>query len=264
MNAMSLDHDDNIVKHQTPTRDAFLGGRLFIAQPRKGFRAGLDSVLLGASARRADGSLLDLGSGVGTAALVALAHNPTIVATLADNDPEMLALAEQNIAANGFAARARTALADATASAAVRRAAGLLPNAHATVIANPPFFATGRGTVSGERGRAAARHMDVAGLDQWVRTAVGCGTADGEVIFVLPAESLGLLLAAFEARLGAVTVLPLSPRPGLPASRVFVRGIKQSRAPLTVLAGRPIHGAEGNGFSPEIEPVLRGEQRFVW
>lgn len=264
MNAMSLDHDDNIVKHQTPTRDAFLGGRLVIAQPRKGFRAGLDSVLLGASVRRAEGSLLDLGSGVGTAGLVALAHAPALAATLADNDPDVLALAEQNIAANGFAGRARTVLADVTAPAAVRRAAGLVPDAYATVIANPPFFASGRGTISGERGRAAARHMKAEGLEQWVRTAVGCGAADGEIVFVLPAESLGLLLTAFEARLGGITVLPLSPRPDQPASRVLVRGIKQSRAPLTVLAGRPIHGPEGNGFSPEIEPVLRGAGRFVW
>ena len=73
---MSLDHDGIIVKHQTSTRDAFLGGRLSIAQPAHGFRAGLDSVLLGAAVGRADGTLLDLGAGAGAAALVALSHAP--------------------------------------------------------------------------------------------------------------------------------------------------------------------------------------------
>jgi tRNA1(Val) A37 N6-methylase TrmN6 len=264
MNAMSLDHDGSIVKYQTPTRDAFLGGRLIIAQPRKGFRAGLDSVLLGASVRLGEGALLDLGAGVGTAALVALRQAPGLTAMLADADPAVLALAGQNIIANGFDGRARTALVDVTAPGATRRAAGLVAGSFATAVANPPFFAAGRGTSSGEPGRAAARQMPGVSLDLWVKTAAASAVADGEITFVMPAESLHALLAAFEGRLGAITVLPLSPRPGMPATRILVRGIKQSRAPLTLLAGRPIHAGEGNGFSPEIEAVLKGEQRFVW
>ena len=54
----------------------------------------------------------------------------------------------------------------------------------------------------------------------------------------MPAESLGPLLAAFEPRFGALTLLPLSPRPETPASRILLRGIKGSRAPLTLLPGR--------------------------
>ena len=75
---MSLDQPNAFVKHQTPTRDAFLGGRITVSQPRHGFRAGLDSVLLGAAVASGSTSLLDLGCGVGTAALVALAHNPAL------------------------------------------------------------------------------------------------------------------------------------------------------------------------------------------
>jgi tRNA1(Val) A37 N6-methylase TrmN6 len=261
---MSLDHDGNIVKHQTPTRDAFLGGQLVIAQPRKGFRAGLDSVLLGSSVRRLEGELLDLGAGVGTAALVALQHAPTLSATLADNAPDILGLAQQNIAANGFSARARTIPLDVMGGAKARRAAGLRSDAFATVVANPPYFEAGKGTIAPETGRAGARHMEAGALDQWVRTAVGAATPDGEIIFIMPAASLGALLVAFEGRLGALTVLPLSPRPSLPASRILVRGIKQSRAPLILLPIQPIHMADGHGFSPEIEAALRGAGRFVW
>ena len=64
---MSLDHATSIVKYQTATRDAFLGGTLTVAQPAKGFRAGLDSVLLGAAVGPGRGTMLDLGAGVGTA-----------------------------------------------------------------------------------------------------------------------------------------------------------------------------------------------------
>src|SRR5215217_6522799 len=49
LGVMSLEHPIDFVKQQTLTRDAFLGGRLNLSQPRNGFRAGLDSVLLGAA-----------------------------------------------------------------------------------------------------------------------------------------------------------------------------------------------------------------------
>ena len=45
---------------------------------------------------------------------------------------------------------------------------------------------------------------------------------------------------------------------------LLLRGVKDSRARLTLLSARAVHGAEGAGFSPEIDAVLRGETRLVW
>src|SRR4051812_15344768 len=104
---MSLDHATDLVKQQTLTRDAFLGGRLVVSQPEKGFRAGLDSVLLGASVCPGARRLLDLGAGAGTASLVALADLPEAGATLVEVDPGMAAIAVLNLGANGFAERSR-------------------------------------------------------------------------------------------------------------------------------------------------------------
>lgn len=261
---MSLDHATSIVKYQTATRDAFLGGRLTVAQPAKGFRAGLDSVLLGAAAAVGGGALLDLGAGVGTAALVALAQHPSRRATLIETDAEALALARDNLAGNGFSSRAEVLELDVTAPGAVRAAAGLATDQFACVIANPPFFAAGQGTDAKGAGRAAARHMAAAALDNWVKTAAASAAPGGEIIFILPADSLVPLLAAFAPRFGALTLLPLSPRPGAASTRLLLRGIKGSRAPLTLLAARPVHANDGAAFSPEIEAILRGATRLVW
>lgn len=260
---MSLDQAADLVKQQTPTRDAFLGGRLTVSQPARGFRAGLDSVLLGAAVGVDAKSLLDLGAGVGTAALVALADLPDLNATLVDSDPSALALAALNIESNGFADRARVLSLDLTAPGRVRAAAGLPADHFATVIANPPFFAPGRGSAPSET-RAAARHMDDAELDRWARTAATHAAPDGEVIFIHVAEALPPLLTAFTARFGAVTVLPLLPRDGEAASRVIVRGIKGSRAPFRLLAARTLHEPEGRSFRPEFDAIFRGQARLVW
>lgn len=259
---MSLDQPKAFVKHQSVTRDAFLGGRLTLSQPARGFRAGLDSVLLGAAVAPDRTTLLDMGCGVGTAAFVALAHNAGLTATLADSNAEMAALAEANAADNGFAGRARIVVTDIVGKGAARHAAGLVDNGYDAVIANPPFFADG--TLASDPGRAGARHMDAAALDLWIKAAAGMAAAGGEVIFVYPAQSLGSLLAGFTQRFGAVTVLPLVPREGEPASRVLVRGIKGSRAPLTLLASRALHEVEGRAFRPEFDAIFRGLTRLVW
>jgi tRNA1(Val) A37 N6-methylase TrmN6 len=262
--AMSLDQADSIVKHQTVTRDAFLGGRLIVSQPRNGFRAGLDSVLLGASVPAGAATLLDLGSGVGTASLVALSDHPTLDATLVEIDPATIPLTVQNIAENGFAPRARVITADVAGKGAVREAAGIARDRYDVVIANPPFFDGERGTLPGVAARAGARHMGDDQLDLWVKTAAASAAPEGTVIFIHAATALPALLAAFDQRFGGVTVLPLLPRPGAPALRVLIRGRKGSRAPFTLLAPRLLHAAEGRAFTPEMDAVFRGVARFDW
>jgi tRNA1(Val) A37 N6-methylase TrmN6 len=261
---MSLDQPTDFVKHQTATIDAFLDGRLLVSQPRHGFRAGLDSVILGASVALASASVLDLGAGVGVAAMVALSHVAGRRALLVDSDEESLALARRNLAANDMADRADVVALDVTAKGDVRETAGLAREAYASVIANPPYFAADAGTKAGHAGRAAARHGEADALDLWVRTAVAHTAPGGEVVFIHRAEALPALLAAFGARLGALTVLPLAPRAGEPASRVLVRGLKGSRAPLRLLAARSLHGDEGRGFAAGFEAIFRGQATLVW
>ncbi len=260
---MSLDEATDLVKQQSLTRDAFLGGRLTVSQPEKGFRAGLDSVLLGAAVGEKSRSLLDLGAGAGTAALVAMADLPALSACLVEADPQMVALAVLNIAANDMTGRARVLTLDVTSTGSTRAVAGLAADHFDTVIANPPFFDPGRGSAPAAA-RSDARHMDDAALDRWVKAAATHAAPGGEVIFIHTAEALPLLLAAFTRRFGAVTVLPLLPREGEPASRVLVRGIKGSRAPFALLAARALHEAGGRTFRPEFDAIFRGGARLIW
>lgn len=259
---MSLDQPTPNVKRQT-TADAFLGGRLTIEQPATGFRAGLDSVLLGAAVSATQGKLLDLGAGVGTATLVALADRPGLAATLVESDEAAAALARVNLAANGFAGRSDVVTLDVAAAGRARTAAGLPADDFTAVIANPPFFEAGNGTAAAAE-RRAAREAGTEALDLWVKTAASHAAPNGEIIFIHLAERLPVLLAAFTARFGAVTVLPLAPREGEAATRVLIRGIKGSRAPFNLLATRAMHEPAGRGFRPEFEAIFRGTGRLHW
>jgi tRNA1(Val) A37 N6-methylase TrmN6 len=64
------------------------------------------------------------------------------------------------------------------------------------------------------------------------------------------------VLAAFEGRFGGLKVLPLLPRADAAAHRVIVQGVKGSRAPLQLMPGFVLHGADGQ-FTPAAQDILR-------
>jgi tRNA1(Val) A37 N6-methylase TrmN6 len=244
------------------TRDAFLGGRLSIAQPERGFRAGTDSVLLGAAVSPASRTLLDIGCGVGTAAFVALAYNPELSAVLMDRDADLVVTAAGNIVHNQMEERARATFCDVAAPNAEREARGVRLRAFDSVIANPPYFHVG--TLAPEPQRATSRHMANDMLETWLRLASASVRQNGEALFIYPAEGLYHLLACMQGRFGNVTVMPIASRPGQDASRVLVRGTRGSRAPMRIMTPLVLHGEDGNGFTPTVEAILRGESRLVW
>lgn len=262
--AMSVDHQGSFVKYQSVAPDAFLGGKLSLRQPTRGFRAGSDSVMLGASVSAGTERILDLGAGVGCAGLVAAVWSPAATVLLAEREPELAELAAANAVENGLAHRASAVAVDVTGPGDVRVSAGLLPDQFTSVIANPPFFETGGGTLSSDAARAGARHAEAQSLDRWVRTAAACAAPGGEAIFVYPAARITELLSAFAVRFGAICVLPLAGRPGEDAGRVLVRGIKGSRAPLRLLAQFVLHGESGNAPSVAARSVLMGDGRLDW
>lgn len=259
---MSVNQPLEFVKRQECTNDAFLGGKLSISQPRAGFRAGLDSVLLGASVSAGPGALLDLGAGAGVAGLCALAHNRQLNATLVERSPQMATFARKNIASNGLEGRCGVLELDITSPGQARTRAGLKPDHFDIVISNPPFFHDGTRAPDAER--ADARHMDLSAIETWVKAAVSSAHATGEIVFIHLAAALPALLAAFGTRMGRICVLPIAPRPGAPASRVLVRGQKGSRAPMTLLSPLVLHAESGNGFSPRADAIFRGEALVDW
>ncbi len=261
---MSVDQSKLFVKRQNTTRDAFLGGRLNLLQPEKGFRAGSDSVLLGASAPPTAARILDLGAGIGTAGLVASIWAERAEVLLAEREAEALALACDNVVHNHLSDRVRVIDIDLGASGRAREAAGLIPDSFDVVLANPPYFAKGRGTPAGESGRNEARHGESGGIASWIRIAAGVTVPRGEAIFILPVARLGEALGAFENRFGGLRLLPVSARPGAAAGRVMIRGKKGSRAALKLLPPLVLHEESGNGFAPESADILMGRRNLDW
>jgi Methyltransferase small domain len=95
------------------TEDAFLGGKLSILQPEKGYRAGIDAVFLAATIPVVDGeTVFEAGIGAGVVSLCLLARNPLLHVTGMEIATRYSVLCEQNAKRNNFSDNVHVITAD--------------------------------------------------------------------------------------------------------------------------------------------------------
>lgn len=237
------------------TEDAFLGGRLVLHQPARGYRAGTDPVLLAAAVPATPGqSVLELGCGVGTAALCLMARVPGLDVTGVELQPDYADFARRNAARNALP------LGVVTADLA-RLPDDLRQRAFDHVIANPPYFDPARSLPARDDGKATAFAGDTP-LAAWIDTALRRLAPGGRLTVIQRIERLPELLGACDGRIGGLRVLPLAGREGRAPERLVLHGRKGGRAafrllpPLSIHAG-PAHDGDRDSFAPAIAAVLR-------
>ncbi|MEP2028600.1 MAG: methyltransferase domain-containing protein [Paracoccaceae bacterium] len=235
--------------------DAFLGGKLHLFQPRRGYRAGVDPVLLAASVNATAGqSVLELGCGAGAAALCLAARVADLKLCGIERHADYAELARRNAAVSG--ANFSVIEADLTdLPMAVRQ------QQFDHVIANPPYFRRGRGTAARDDWREAALGEDTP-LARWLEVGVRRLSPKGYIHIIQQAERMPDLLAACDDRLGNIEVLPFSPRSGRDAQLIVLRARAGGRAafklhaPVVMHKGNS-HDHDGEDYSPLIQSVLR-------
>lgn len=233
----------------------FLGGRVRLLQPRSGYRAGVDPVLLAASVpARAGQSVLELGCGAGAAILCLSSRVPGLHLTGIELQPAYAELARRNAETNGI--ELEVVQADLTAlPEALRR------RQFDHVIANPPYYRAGAHSPAKDAGRCVALSEDTQ-LADWIAVAARRLAPKGYLHMIQKADRLPDMLAACQGLLGSVELLPLSPRTGREAELIILRARKGGRAafrlhpPLIVHAGER-HEKDGESYTDAVSAVLR-------
>jgi len=227
---------------------SLLGGRVRYAQPRDGFRSGIEPVLLAAAVPARPGeSVLEGGSGAGAALLCLAARVPGLRGLGVELDPNLTALARANASANDL---------DRVSFAAANLLTLSVSDVFDHAMANPPYHAA-TGTASPRAARERAKRSQSGLLRDWAVALAAPLRHRGTLSLILSAASLPEALDAMHsARCRPTAVLPLWPGAGRGAKLILLHGVKDGRAPLRLLPGLILH-ASGGGFTPETEAVLR-------
>ena len=238
----------------TDTRiDGFLDGRLRVAQPVHGYRAGADAVMLAAACPARPGqAVLELGCGAGVASLCLGWRVPDLAITGLERQQAYADLARDNAAANGIALNVLTG--DLADPPQVLRDASF-----DQVMMNPPYFLGG--TPAPDAGRALARREETP-LALWIDAGLRRLRPGGWLSVIQRADRLDGIMAALAGRAGSVAILPVAARTGSPAGRVLVAARKGARGPLRLLAPLITHAAarhdrDAEDLTPLAAQILR-------
>ena len=160
-----------------------------------GFALGTDSVLLADfAAHRRVRRFADLGCGAGVLTVLLLHTLPQATAVGVELQPDAAQLACGNIKANGLNARAEILCADLREHRTVLPAGGF-----DLVVANPPYFAEGRGYTSPDPMRAYARDERTCTMQDICAAMAYLTRWGGSAALVHRPERLSELLCALTA-----------------------------------------------------------------
>ena len=240
-------------------RSGFLDGRLSLAQPKRGYRAGMDAALLAAACDAKPGqSVVEAGCGAGAALLSAVVRRPESLFTGIERDPEALALCRDNIAANGLSERAHALEGDVARKLS---ALGLQP--FDAALANPPFF-DDPDAIRGPAPEREGAWIADGGLEAWTRFLLKAVREGGTITMIHRADRLADILGLLSKGAGSFRIRPVQPFADEPAKRVLVRAVKTGRAPLVLLPALVLHDRSGGKHTAEADAILRGEACLSW
>ena len=231
------------------TLDGFLGGRLHILQPRHGYRAATDPVFLAAAVPARTGeSVLELGCGVGVAALCLAARTGAVV-TGVELQLDYADLARRNAVANDLP----FAVIDGDVDHLP-----LTDNYH-HVMANPPYYSGG--TPALDAGRDIALREDLP-LARWMEVLARRLRSGGTMTLIFGADRLPDALRGMPPSMGSCTVLPLTARDGRAPKRLILQGRKGGKAGFVLAAPVILHAEDrhvtnGEDATPLARFILR-------
>lgn len=210
------------------TEDSFLGGKLSISQPRKGFRAGLDSVLLAAAINAQSGDkVFEIGSGVGTVLFCLMSRVSGLKSFAIEIMDEYHSLSLLNAKRNKF--KAELILGDFLKEKKLKN------ESYDHVFFNPPYYSAKDYKTSGNKLLEIANIEYPGMLKKMLSLALKRCKPYGYITLIHRPARISDILSILKDGAGEIKILPIVSSNSSMSSRVIVRARKSARGETKLL-----------------------------
>ena len=210
------------------TEDSFLDGKLSLFQPKKGFRAGLDSVLLAASVNAKSGEkVLEIGAGVGTVLFCLMNRISGLEATGIEIMEEYHSLSLINAQKNKI--NANLILGDFFTYGNLKK------EIFDQIFFNPPYYPVSNYKISDNKLLEIA-HIEYPGiLKKMLTFALKRCKPYGYITLIHRPSRISDILSIFKNVAGDIKILPIVSSNSKNASRMIIRARKSAKGDTKLL-----------------------------
>lgn len=235
------------------TVDDFLGGKVRLKQPKIGYRATSDAVMVAAAVlAKPYETVLDVGCASGIVGLCIGARVPNVQITGVEIQSELAELSRQNAVLNGQS----LTVVEADISKKIPQLHGVQFH---HVVTNPPFYTE---TPTRQSKQVETAYKQVVPLKKWIDFCLRHLRAKGTFTIIHRAESVPEILSLLNGRLGAIRLIPIWPKKGIQPKRVIIQGVMNSKKPFEIHSGFVMHETDDTR-TVEAERIMR-EGTGLW
>lgn len=229
----------------------FFRGKLVVYQPKKGFRFGIDSLLLADFLELKRGErVLEIGAGTGIISFTLLLRFPHSKIYLLEIDPLCVSAISCGISANSFEERAFLIRGDALK-------APFKSGVWDVIFANPPYFKEGTGRASPKELRNLARRERTLNLDSLLETCSKLLKNGGRLYLIFTALRFAELIYKLKTfQLEPKVIRLVHSYPEERAKLVLIKAIKGAKEEVLVERPLYIYETKGGDYSEEVRKIL--------
>ncbi len=229
---------------------------MHILQKQRGFRFGMDAVLLADFARiDAKATVADFGTGTGILPMLLYGRGKGCQFDAFECQNDMADMASRSVKMNQLEHVIRIHAMDVAAAADV-----IPPGTLDAVICNPPYGISGTTIPNPDDTRCVARHQREEGLMGWYRMAHRLLKGKGKFSMVYPAPQMLQAMKELEAaHLAPKRFRLIYPRADKPANLVLIEALKDARPMLHPEPPLIVYERD-NQMTPELRRIYHIEQ----